>query len=189
MSIGGVYKLYKLEPDILVLGKALGNGHPISAILGKRDVMEAAQNTFISSSLWTERVGFVAALETINQFQRNNVIEHLVEIGNYLDEGLSGIFSQLNLPIEMGGMLTVPTFYIKENSSLIKTIFTQEMLKRGFLASTVIYLSLAHNNKIIDQYLSTVYEVFAEIKPALDIGNLDTLLEGPVCHSGFERLT
>jgi len=113
LSIGALYKLYDLEPDIVVIGKALGNGHPIAAILGKRCVMEAAQGSFISSSYWTERVGFSAALETINQFEQHNVINYLKDIGKYIDEKTSRIFQQVGLNIENIGMTTVPVWAIQ----------------------------------------------------------------------------
>jgi glutamate-1-semialdehyde aminotransferase len=189
-TIGAIYKMYDLEPDIVVLGKALGNGHPISAILGKRNVMEAAQDSFISSSYWTERVGFVAALETIDQFEINNVVEYLRELGNYLDAGFQKIFHELKLSIKNIGMKPVPVLDIQEeNSLLIKTIFTQEMLKKRFLVSNIIYLSYAHNKKIIDLYLDAAYNVFLKIKSGLEKGNLNEQLRGAICHSGFSRLT
>lgn len=190
LSVGALYKLYNLEPDIVIIGKALGNGHPISAILGKRNVMEAAQGSFISSSYWTERVGFAAALETINQFEKNNVIEHLKEIGTYLDFKMLKMFKELNLSIKNVGMVTVPVFAIEEGDPLlIKTIFTQEMLKMSFLASNLIYLSYAHTNEVIDNYCAKAYRVFEKIKLARNDGSLFDLLEGPICHSGFTRLT
>lgn len=189
-TIGAIYKMYDLEPDVVVLGKALGNGHPISAILGKRNVMEAAQDSFISSSYWTERVGFVAALETIHQFESNNVIDYLKELGHYLDAGFQRIFQELKLSIRNIGMTPVPVLEIQEgNPLLIKTIFIQEMLKKGFLVSTVIYLSYAHNKEIIDRYLDATYKVFVRVKAGIEKGNLNEQLKGPICHSGFSRLT
>lgn len=190
LSIGALYKLYNLEPDIIVIGKALGNGHPISAILGKRNVMEAAQGSFISSSYWTERVGFVAALETINQFEKNNVIGYLSELGSYIDIKMTNIFQELDLSMRNVGLKTIPVFAIEESEPmLIKTIFTQEMLKMGFLASNLIYLSYAHTNEVIDNYCEVAYKVFKKIKLAQNNGSLMELLEGPICHSGFTRLT
>jgi glutamate-1-semialdehyde aminotransferase len=79
---------------------------------------------------------------------------------------------------------------IKENNALmIKTIFTQEMLKKGFLASNIIYVSYAHTKDIVDIYLKEADEVFGVISSALKKGTLEKLLESPVCHSGFKRLT
>ncbi len=190
LSVGALYKLYNLEPDIVVIGKALGNGHPISAILGKRSVMEAAQGSFISSSYWTERVGYVAALETINQFEKHNVIEYLIELGTYIDSKMGNLFRELNLSMRNVGLKTIPVFAIDENEPLlIKTLFTQEMLKRGYLASNLIYLSYAHTKEIIDKYSEEAFSIFQKIKKAQNAGSLQNLLEGPICHSGFTRLT
>lgn len=189
-TVGGIYKKYGLEPDVVVLGKALGNGHPISAILGKKDVMEAAQDTFISSSYWTERVGFVAALEVIDQFEKSNVIEYLEKMGRYLDAGFQKIFGELKLSIRNIGMVPVPILEIQEQDSLlVKTVFTQEMLEKNFLVSNVIYLSYAHTKETIDHYLDASYRVFTRIKKGIEEENLKELLKGPVCHSGFSRLT
>lgn len=190
LSIGGLYKLYDLEPDMVVIGKSLGNGHPISAILGKKNVMEAAQGSFISSSYWTERVGFVAALEVINQFETNNVVGYLSEIGTYYLSGLTRIITELKLAIKNVGMVPIPTLAIlEENPMLIKTIFIQEMLRCGFLTSNFNFLSYAHDKKIIDQYLAAASEVWAKIKQAIQKDSLKVLLSSPVCHAGFERLT
>ena len=72
-SLGGVYKKVGIKPDIVVYGKALGNGYPISAVIGKRNLMSKSNDTFISSTAWTERLGFVAALATINFLKKKKV--------------------------------------------------------------------------------------------------------------------
>jgi len=190
VNVGGVHALYDIEPDIAVLGKALGNGYPISAVIGKKDVMQAAQDTFISSTFWTERIGFVAALETIKQFEKNNVISYVKDAGDSLSTGLKNIFKSSGLKIEIVGLASVPIMAIKEDNPLVvKTVFTQEMLKRGFLASNVIYVSYAHTKEIIDAYLKEAGVVFNTIAAAIKKGKLKEMLQGPVCHSGFHRLT
>jgi len=190
LRTGGLHMLYGVEPDVVVLGKALGNGYPISAIIGRKEVMEAAQTTFISSTAWTERIGFAAALEVINQFEKNSVASHLIEIGQYLTTHLKKIFVSQGLRIDIVGLASAPHLVIKEAEPLlIKTIFTQEMRKRGFLASTLSYISFAHTKEIIDEYLQNTDEVSDFIITALKSGNLFKMLEGPVCHSGFKRLT
>ena len=180
---------YGINPDILVLGKAMSNGYSISSVIGRRDVMQAAQTTFISSTYWTERTGFVAALETIKIFERDNVAKKIVETGEYLSDGLRNIFKKYSLKIDMVGIPSMPTMAIKEEQPLvIKTIFTQEMLKEGFLATTAIYVSYAHTREIVDQYLAVANKVFGRISEALKAGVLEKMLEGPVCHAGFKRL-
>ena len=69
-TYGGIYKKFNVEPDIAMYGKALGNGYGITAIVGKEDVMQAAQNSFISSTFWTERIGPSAALKTLEVMER-----------------------------------------------------------------------------------------------------------------------
>tara|TARA_B100001094_G_scaffold333420_1_gene411947 strand:- start:7714 stop:9054 length:1341 start_codon:yes stop_codon:yes gene_type:complete len=188
LSIGGLYKLHGLEPDLLVLGKALGNGYGISAVLGKKSIMEEAQKSFISSSYWTERTSYAAALETINQFEKKDVIEYLIKRGIYFDKKMSNLFNQNSVSI--GGIKTVPNLiFNQENGILTKTIFTQEMLKRGFLASNVIYFSLSHTNKIIDHYFRACQEVLDLINSKLEQDKLPDLLDGEISHSGFQRLT
>ena len=188
LSIGGLYKLHDLEPDLLVLGKALGNGYGISAVLGKKSIMEEAQKSFISSSYWTERTSYAAALETINQFEKKNVIKYLIDRGHYFDKKMSTLFDQHSILI--GGIKTVPNLIFgQEEGILFKTIFTQEMLKKGFLASNVIYFSLSHTNKIIDRYYSACQEVLDKIENHSKEGKLINLLDGEISHTGFQRLT
>ncbi|HBR15978.1 MAG TPA: aminotransferase class III [Candidatus Omnitrophica bacterium] len=188
-NTGGMHLLYDIRPDMMTLGKALGAGYPITAVIGKGKIMQAAQDTFISSTYWTERIGFVAGLETIRQYETYHVADHLVEMGNYAHEGLEKIFRSNDLKISVVGMPAVPVIAIKEENPLeIKTVITQEMLKRFYLASNIIYISSAHTREIIDGYLKNMAEVFEHIIPAIKSGRVATLLESPVCHGGFKRL-
>lgn len=189
VTTGGMHLLYGVEPDIMVLGKALGNGHPISAVLGRRKIMDAAQSTFISSTYWTERIGFVAALATIKIFERDNVAQHLIGTGEYISAGLKKIFATHGLKIEILGLSSIIVLAIQEDKAMeVKTVFTQEMLKKGYLASNVIYVSLAHTKEIVDRYLHDAAEVLGRIAIALRSGKIEELLETPVCHGGFKRL-
>jgi len=189
VTTGGMHLLYGVNPDVVILGKALGNGYPISAIIGIRKVMESAQNTFISSTYWTERIGFVAGLETIKIFKEENVPRHLVQTGGYIRDGLTQIFKKHSLNIEIMGLPSVPILAIKEEEPLVvKTILTQEMLKKGFLASNIIYISLAHTKAIADKYLEAAEDVLGKIARSIKKDDLKKLLKGPVCHSGFKRL-
>jgi glutamate-1-semialdehyde 2,1-aminomutase len=189
LNVGGSHLLWDLTPDICVLGKALGNGHPIGAIIGKADVMDAAQLSFISSSYWTERVGFSAALKTIEVFEQQDVIEKISATGRALRSGLLNTARANNFTLDILGINSVLILsFAADNALVIKTVFTQEMLKRGFLASNVIYVSLAHNTSIVQQYLSAANDVFSLITQAVTNKQLDKILQGPVCHSSFKRL-
>jgi len=188
VNVGGIHLLHGITPDMAIFGKALGNGFSISAIIGNNRVMSAAQSSFISSSYWTERTGYVAALETLNFYEKFHVIQRISELGRYIRKGLKEIFTELDLEISAeGGLDSVVSIDIKEeNPSVIKTFFIQEMLERGFLASTLIYVSFAHSEEIIDLYIHHCREVFGVV--AENKKNLETLLKSDVCHTGFYRL-
>ncbi len=191
MNVGGVYKLYNIEPDIVVYGKAMGNGFPIAAIVGKKEIMDLAQESFISSTFWTERIGFVAAIATIKKMLKNNVPPHLIKIGNLIKRGWKDLAKKHNLKIKILGIPPLATFlfdYDRENQAL-HTLFTQEMLKRGFLASKQVYVSYSHKEEHIKNYLNNVDKVFGIIKDAINENNVHYLLKGPVAHKGFRRLT
>ncbi len=190
LNTGASHLLWDIEPDICVLGKALGNGHPIGAVIGRHVVMDAAQQSFISSSYWTERVGFVAALKTLEVFERDDVPAQLNEIGKQLKLGLEAVIQETGFELKIIGIDSVPIFIFPGDDPLAtKTLFTQEMLKRGFLASNVIYLSIAHTSSYVDKYLSAVRDVFMFIQNEINNGtDLTSLLENSVCHSGFQRL-
>ena len=188
VNIGGMHLLHGIDPDIAVFGKALGNGFPISAILGNAAVMSSAQGTFISSSYWTERTGYVAALKTIEFYKEKNVIEIIANLGMFFRKGLADIFDKTKLNISIsGGLDSVVIMDIQEkNPLLLKTIFIQEMLDRGFLVSNLIYVSYAHTQDIIEKYLENALEVFQLI--ANNKNNLEKLLKSEISHGGFQRL-
>jgi glutamate-1-semialdehyde aminotransferase len=188
-STGGMHMKYKLQPDLVTLGKALGNGYPITALIGKSKIMDSAQTTFISSTNWTDRVGFAAALETINQFEKNKVSEYTTNLANYLRIKLKKLFQTYGLKVDIKGMPSIIIMAINEEDPLIiKTLITQEMLKRGYLAGTIIFVSHAHKKDGCDKYLKDLEGVIDLISSAIKSNRLKDLLEDEVCHSGFARL-
>ena len=190
LATGGLYKNYNLEPDMVLLGKALGNGYGIAAIMGKREIMDAAQKSFISSGYWSERTGYVAAIETIKIFEEESVIEKLILNSEYFRKTFKKLFQELNLNIELDGLQTIPLLKINEkNPTEIKTFFTQEMLKKGYLASNLTFLSISHTKSVIKRYADDSFEVFTKLKKYIRDENLIDFIDGKICHSGFKRLT
>ena len=191
MTDGGIYKLNGFQPDIVVYAKALGGGYAISAIVGREEVMDVAQDTFISSTMWTERVGFVAALKTIEIFTREKGWEHLINIGDRIGKGWDKLAAKHKLKMKTTSFKPLISFkldYGGLNNKLI-TLYTQEMLKRGYLAAPSIYVSLAHTAEIVDQYLSVADEIFATLARTVYDGSIDQLLETKPRSDAFERLT
>lgn len=191
LNIGGAHLKYGVNPDIAVFAKAISNGFPMAAIIGKKRIMQSAQTSFISSTYWTEKIGPVAALASINKMIDKNVPNHLDEVGKLLIGGLKTIAGKTKVNLSVSGLPPLPHFsfdYCKD-SQAVRTLFTQEMLKRGFLASGGVYITYAFKEKHAKAYLNACQEVFALIKKAVDKKRLYKLLEGPVAHKKFERLT
>lgn len=189
-TFGGIFQKYNVEPDLTMFGKTIGNGYALTAVVGKRDIMEAAQKTFISSTFWTERIGPTAALKTLEVMESIRSWEIITEKGNQMRKGWMDLASKNNLSISIAGLPSLSTYNFNSDNSLkYKTFITQEMLKKGFLASTNFYASIAHNDNDFELYFDALDGVFYQIK-GCEVGNLqiDMLLEGPVCHSGFKRL-
>lgn len=190
LNVGGAHLLYDVNPDIAVYGKAMSNGFPMAAVVGKRDVMEAAQITFISSTYWTDRIGPAASIATINKMQENNVPSYICNIGNIIRNGWEKLAQEHDLKIHLEGISPLPTFVFEyEESQALHTLFTQDMLSRGYLASKSVYVSHAHNEDNVSAFMENVDEVFGIVQNAIERKNVRTLLKGPVAHTGFKRLT
>ena len=189
-SYGGLHKVFNIDPDIAIYGKALGNGYAITAILGRKEIMEAAQNSFISSTFWTERIGPSAAIKTLNIMRNTKSWEVISQKGKLIKKKWNDIFLKYNLSVSITGIDALPTFSFNSKYNLeYKTFITQEMLKKGYLAGTSIYLSTAHTNEIINTYLIEFEEIIEKIGSIEENGlKIEDLLDGPVCHSGFQRL-
>lgn len=191
MKVGGTYELYGGKPDIVVYGKALGNGFPITAIIGKKEVMDAAQESFISSTFWTERMGPAAAIATIKKLEKHNIPKYLCELGSMIEAGWLKSAKKYGMDVETFNIPSLINFKFNygEDSNALHTLFTQEMLKRGFLASKGVYLCWSHKKEHIKEYLKNTDEVFGLISRAIKNKTIYGLLEGPVAHKGFKRLT
>jgi glutamate-1-semialdehyde 2,1-aminomutase len=190
LNSGGAHLLYGVEPDIAVFGKGMSNGYAMSAVIGRRSVMEAAQKSFVSSTYWTERVGPTAAIATIRKHRRCNVAKHLIEIGQLVQSGWDVAAKRASVKLEIGGIAPLGHFsFLGELNQEARTLFTQLMLERGFLATNSFYASFAHQKEHVISYLESAEEVFNLIGAALRGGSLTSQLQGPVAHTGFQRLT
>jgi len=189
-TFGGLHKKYGVEPDLAMFGKTLGNGYAVTSVIGKRDVMEHAQSTFISSTFWTERIGSVAALKTIEVMQKIKSWEILPKIGVQFKNSIKKLADSNKLEIDISGIDALPMYSFKnsERNLQYKTYITQEMLKKGFLSSNIFYACTEHTDKVLDSYFDALDPVFQRIKNFEDDKKIDNFLDGPVCHGGFSRL-
>jgi glutamate-1-semialdehyde 2,1-aminomutase len=190
LTLGGAHSLYGVQPDIAVFAKAMSNGFPLGAVIGRGEHMEAAQRSFISSTYWTERVGPTAALATIRKHRELGVAARLAEAGQRIRRGWSAIGESHGLDLHVSGLDPLPHFAIPaDDPQAAKTLFTQLMLDRGYLAGTAVYVTYAHTDEVIDRYLEVAAEVLGLVARAVDDGTVTAQLRGPVAHAGFRRLT
>ena len=188
-NYGGLHKLYDVEPDVAMFGKALGNGYAVTAVLGKREVMQAAEKSFISSTFWTERIGSSAALATLKAMDKEKSWEKITSTGESVNQEWLKLSQEFELPITISGLAALTTFTFKSDNALAyKTLITQEMLKKGYLAATAVYVCTAHTPDIITKYLENLKPIFQTIKECEEGRDVMKLLEGPIAHNGFKRL-
>ena len=189
-TYGGVHKKYNVIPDLCMFGKALGNGYAITAVIGTREIMESAQNTFISSTFWTERIGPTAGLATLKEMEKVKSWEIITATGKIIKNNWKRLASANNINIQITGMDALATFVIKSDNWLkYKTYITQSMLEKGFLAGNVVYSSTKHSKKILDEYFDSLENVFKKIGDfERVISSVDDHLISDICHSGFKRL-
>jgi len=190
LCAGGSHLVLGVNPDIAVFAKGMTNGYPLSAVIGAKKIMQAAQETFISSTFWTERISLAATLKAVSCYQKYQVEKVQKKVGEKICAGWEKISGDTGVKICISGILPLSHFEFDYGNALAyKTYFTQEMLRRGFLAATGLYASLAHTDEIIEKYLTACREVFDLIGECNDKGgSIESLLESAVCHSGFERL-
>ena len=188
-TFGGLHKKYGVEPDMAMFGKALGNGYAMTATIGRREVMQAAQSTFISSTFWTERIGPTAALKTLEVMARVKSWETITQTGLAIRQRWQELADLHGLSISHWGLPALTGFSFQSPNALAyKTLITQEMLAKGYIAGNSVYVCTEHTPDIVDGFFATLDPVFALIKECEEGRDVMSLLKGPVCHAGFKRL-
>tara|TARA_A100001011_G_C14286033_1_gene833781 strand:- start:724 stop:2034 length:1311 start_codon:yes stop_codon:yes gene_type:complete len=187
-NFGGLHLTLGINPDIAIFAKALGNGYPISAIIGKKDIMDYAQETFISSTTWTERIGFTAGVATLEKMENESVQDTLVEYGKKIKNVWVEASKESGIEVKVNGLDSIPKFYFGyDNHAELLTYFNQEMLSLGFLATGGTAATYAYNQEIINKYHEAVLNVFKKIS-SLEL-DVKPQLKGPIKHMTFARVT
>ena len=185
---GGYHLKLGITPDMAIYGKCLGNGHPISAVIGTAEAMEGAERAFISSTYWTESVGPTAALTAVKEMKRTRVWEHVWKTGEAVTNILKDASAKYGIPMNVGNSFpTLNRFSFTENSAQMRTLFTTLMLEQGILAGTSFYPTLAHNEQSLVAYAEAVDITFDRMHDILCRGDLDRVVQ-QISDPDFERL-
>jgi len=193
LNTGGLHLKLGIEPDLAVFGKSLGNGYASAAVIGRRKYMESAQGSFISSTFFTEDIGFTSAIAMIKKHRELNVGKHIEEIGTYFQTELKKIADKVDIKLSISGLPCFSAFNFEyENGNAIKTLYVQKMLERNILAKNAFYPSYSHKKEDVEFYLKNIEDVFKELKDLIDnnhtSANIESQLKGPLAHTGFQRL-
>jgi glutamate-1-semialdehyde 2,1-aminomutase len=186
-TLGGIYKKVGFNPDMVVFGKGMGNGFPISCIIGKKKYLSKANDSFVSSTSWTERTGFIAANAVIDFMIKNKTYNKIKNNGEYVLKGWIEIAKKNKINLSVSEFLSLPTFYFNYGNlnNKLYTIFSYEMLKLGYLATNSIYISHSHNKDNLKKYLKKCDLVFKKINNFLNNKKSYQLKEK---FNGFKRL-
>ena len=153
--------------------------------------MEGAYRSFISSTYWTEGVGFVAAKAVLEKMQRIDLPTHCGHIGRRYLAAVLGASERHGVPLVREGDIDEHPHvrFEHEQSQELMTLYIRLMLQRGFLTSGGMFVSLPHTEEVIDEYAEAMEPVFAEIADALRAGDVTERIDGMVARPGFARLT
>lgn len=188
-TLGGIHRKWNVNPDILILGKALGNGYAINSVSGSGKIMNSMQDSFVSSTSWSEGVGLAAGLAVYEIMERTSAFNILTEIGRKVRNAWTRTSEKFSLPIQTFGIDAMPSFsFDGDNDRLIKTLFTQLMLEKSFLATTSFNASTSHTEDDLLSYTLACEEAFESIANALDTNSVSSLLRGQAAQAHFYRL-
>lgn len=192
IRLGGVQEFVGVMPDMTVLAKAISNGYPMAAVVGKRDVMEHAARMFISSTYWSDTIGLRAALTTIRELRARDVPGELEWFGTELQRRLNAVAAETGLAVRCGGLSVHPHLHFVTDDAALKpklaTLYVQEMAKRGCHGYPAFYLNAAQGEAELDQTVAAARETFLLIAEGWSAGKLDQLLECDVQQDVFRRL-
>ena len=155
---GGLHRNFNIKPDLAVFAKSIANGYPLGVVIGTEKVMEAAQNTFVSSTNWTDAVGPAAAIACINKYVKNDVHKHLAEIGDFVKKGWQRLSIKYELEITVSGLPSLCSFQFEhEEARAMNTYFTIEMLQYGILG-------LDSSNHLLRMTKIMLISIFIQLK-------------------------
>jgi len=193
LALGGAQELYGVVPDLACFGKAIANGMPLSAVVGKKQFMEEFDEIFFSFTSGGETLSLAAAVATIKEFRQEKVVAHLWALGGKLKDGYNRLAKKHRLEnlTECIGLPPRTVITFKESSGrdplVLKTLLQQEAIGRGVLCSGSHNLCYAHTTEDIDRTLSVYDESIGAITSAIKDGDLTKFVKGKVIQPVFRK--
>lgn len=185
----GAHARYNIVPDIVVYAKAMGNGIPFAAVIGSDNVMTAADESFISSSYWTDGIGTAAALAVLRKMESENIFDAVWAKGVALHDRLRAIaMKYAACGLVVGGMPVSPTFtFTSAYAAAARKLFITKMQQEGFLVAGIFYLMHAHKEHHLQRFIECFERVLQSIEKSISSGIIETD-NGKAFQQGFTRL-
>jgi glutamate-1-semialdehyde 2,1-aminomutase len=191
-SAAGLQGPLGVTPDLAVFAKSISNGYPMAAVVGRRDVMEAAATMFISSTYWSDVIGLRAALTTLQEVERRDTPGYLARLGATLQERLNAVAQETGCAVHCGGLGKHPHLHFQTDDAALRpklaTLYIQEMAKRGCHGYAAFYLNGAQGDAEIEQTVAAARQTFTIIERAMRDGTVDQLLECEPQRDYFKRI-
>ena len=192
IALGGVQEFTGVTPDLSVFAKAISNGYPMAAVVGKREFMEPSARMFISSAYWDDNVGIAAALATLKELQRRDAVSHFQRLGSEFKKRINKVAHDVGVQAECVGIAAHPgiRFQVDDpaDAGKVTTLFIQENARRGLILSTGFFFNCAHDEAALAKTEEVLRESFAVVAEGLTQGRLDELLECEIQEDLFRRL-
>ena len=195
LALGGGQECYGVTPDLACFAKAMANGFPLSAVVGRREVMEIFDEIFFSFTFGGEALSLAACRATVEKIRTMPVIPHLWRLGGRLQDGINEMACDLGLGthVRCQGLPPHTVMLFKDSSGaeslIIRSLFQQEVIKRGILFLVGFNLSWAHSDGDVELTLEACRGALGVLRDALAGGEekIDRLLEGPPVQQVFRR--
>ena len=193
-ALGGASELYGVTPDLAAFGKGMANGYAISAVAGKKELLQQIeQGVFVSTTFGGDSVPMAAALATISILEQPGFYEHITKIGTMMQEGLTRLIEKYSLQevLSVSGLPAHSGLSFEGHGSLsyldIQSVYSQTMIENGILVFAIYNLMGSHTEKEVSAYLDSTDKAFALIRKAIDADSLDGILRGGKVDPVFKR--
>lgn len=193
-ALGGASEMFHVIPDLAAFGKGMANGYAISAVAGKKELLEQIeQGVFISTTFGGDSISMAASLATIKILEQPGFYERMTRIGEIQRNGIAERINhyKLNDVLSVSGLPVHAGVAFEGCGSLsyldIQSVYSQTMVQNGILVFAIYNLNGSHTEKEAAQYLEATDQAFAQIRKAVDKDSVDDILIGGKVNPVFKR--
>lgn len=193
-ALGGAQEMFGVSPDLVAFGKGMANGYPISAVAGRRDLLEQIEKgVFVSTTFGGDSISMAASLATIKILEQPGFYDHIIKIGSILHNGIQEKIDKYNLQdvLLVTGLPQHCGLAFDGHGSLsyldLQSVYSQTMIENGIIVFAIYFLNAHHTDREAIAYLNATDKAFALVRQAVDRDSLDGILRGGKVEPVFKR--